>query len=100
MRISSLFSLLTIIVILFYRNKAVSDGAVSYYVSHMVTARIARYSYGTFRNVEFKPDIKAHKQREGQLLVRASGRKMVPNKWEVMLSKVRIFFALGNCIHL
>ncbi|KAH6910162.1 hypothetical protein BKA70DRAFT_1272313 [Coprinopsis sp. MPI-PUGE-AT-0042] len=70
-----------------YVNKAVSDGAVAYYVSHMVTARIARYSYGTFRNVEFKPDFKSHKQREGKLLVRASGRRMVPNKWEVMLAK-------------
>jgi hypothetical protein len=73
---------------LYSRNKAVSDGAVSYYVSQMVTTRIARFSYGTFRNVQYNPEIQAHKDRRDDLLERTSGRRMVPNKWEVMLAKV------------
>jgi len=70
-----------------YVNKAVSDGAVSFYLSHMVTARIARHSYGTFRNVEYKPALDEHSSRVARLLVRPSGRQLVPNKFEVMLAK-------------
>ncbi|EAU91818.1 hypothetical protein CC1G_04585 [Coprinopsis cinerea okayama7 len=70
-----------------YVNKAVSDGAVAYYLSHMVTARIARYSYGTFRNIEYKPGNPDHEKRIGELLVRPSGRRLVPNSFAVMLAK-------------
>ncbi|TFK21935.1 hypothetical protein FA15DRAFT_597024 [Coprinopsis marcescibilis] len=68
-------------------NKAVADGAVSFYLSHMVTARISRYHYGTFRNVEYKPGLLEHDSRIGDLLIRPSGRKLVPNSFSIMLAK-------------
>lgn len=70
-------------------NKAVSDGAVWFHLSHMVTARIARYSYGTFRNVDYKPGVPEHECRLEELITRPSGRKLVPNRFSVMLAKVR-----------
>ena len=70
------------------RNKAVSDGAVSSYMSSIVAARIARFSYGVMRNVEYNPDDPEHRKRVGDLLYRPSGRKMVPDAFEVMLAKV------------
>ncbi|KAJ2929974.1 hypothetical protein H1R20_g7094, partial [Candolleomyces eurysporus] len=68
-------------------NKAVSDGAVSSYLNGIVTARIARYSYGVLRNVEYDPKDSDHINRADSLLYRPSGRKLVPNAFEVMLAK-------------
>ncbi|TEB26609.1 hypothetical protein FA13DRAFT_1795529 [Coprinellus micaceus] len=68
-------------------NKAVSDGAVSSYLNSIVTARIARFSYGVMRNVEYNTDDPEHRRRIGDLLYRPSGRKLVPDAFEVMLAK-------------
>jgi hypothetical protein len=70
------------------RNKAVSDGAVSSYLNSIVTARIARFSYGVMRNVEYDPNDPEHWKREEDILCRPSGRKLVPNGFEIMLAKV------------
>ncbi|KAF6763915.1 hypothetical protein DFP72DRAFT_800828 [Ephemerocybe angulata] len=68
-------------------NKAVSDGAVSSYLNGIVTARIARFSYGVLRNIEYIPDDPQHAKRSESVLYRPSGRKMVPDAFEVMLAK-------------
>jgi hypothetical protein len=69
-------------------NKAVSDGAVAFHLSSMVQARIAKHSYGTLQNVEYDPVDPEHIARFSKLLVRASGRKLVPCGFAAMLAKV------------
>lgn len=68
-------------------NKAVSDGAVSSFLNGLVTARIARFSYGVLRNIEYDPNDNLHVARGDNILYRPSGRKMVPDAFEVMLEK-------------
>ncbi|RXW20477.1 hypothetical protein EST38_g5375 [Candolleomyces aberdarensis] len=70
-----------------YVNKAVSDGAVAFHLSSMVQARIAKHSYGTLQNVEYDPVDPEHIARFSKLLVRASGRKLVPCGFAAMLAK-------------
>ena len=64
-----------------------SDGAVASYLNGIVTARIARFSYGVLRNVDFDPNKEEHRKRVNSLLYRPSGRKLVPDAFEVMLAK-------------
>ncbi|KAJ3503573.1 hypothetical protein NMY22_g18205 [Coprinellus aureogranulatus] len=72
-----------------HRNKAVSDGAVAFHLSSQVQARIAKYSYGTLQNVEYNAKDAEHQRRASQILVRPSGRKLVPCGFAAMLKKVR-----------
>ncbi|TEB36989.1 hypothetical protein FA13DRAFT_1787269 [Coprinellus micaceus] len=70
-----------------YVNKAVSDGAVAFHLSSQVQARIAKHSYGTLQNVEYHPNDPDHQRRAAQILVRPSGRKLVPCGFAPMLKK-------------
>ncbi|KAF9650957.1 hypothetical protein BDM02DRAFT_3184899 [Thelephora ganbajun] len=44
-------------------NKAVADGAVSYYLDHFVVGRIVRYTYGTQGSTGFNPLNPEHRRR-------------------------------------
>ncbi|KAF5332092.1 hypothetical protein D9611_008026 [Ephemerocybe angulata] len=70
-----------------YVNKAVSDGAVSFHLSSVVQARIAKFSYGTLQNVEYNPSDPMHIARRGSMLTRMSGRRLIPCGFAVMLAK-------------
>ncbi|KAF7982968.1 hypothetical protein HWV62_24554 [Athelia sp. TMB] len=44
-------------------NKAVAEGAASFYLDHRVSARVARKTYGSRSSTRFKPHDPEHKQR-------------------------------------
>ncbi|KAF7970803.1 hypothetical protein HWV62_22804 [Athelia sp. TMB] len=52
-----------ILIVLAVRNKAVAEGAVSFYLDHRVSARVARKTYGSRSSTRFKPHDPEHKQR-------------------------------------
>ena len=70
-----------------YRNKAVSDGAISFYLDHFVRARVSKLTYGTFFDIAYKPDLPDHRDRSSQAFVAASGDKLIRGAFDVILSK-------------
>ncbi|KAG1734631.1 hypothetical protein EDB19DRAFT_1896424 [Suillus lakei] len=47
-------------------NKAVADGAVSYFIDHLVSSRVSRFAYGTECSVPFNPFDMEHRARQKQ----------------------------------
>ncbi|KAF9523668.1 hypothetical protein CPB83DRAFT_775024 [Crepidotus variabilis] len=68
-------------------NKAVSDGAISYYLDHHVRARMARYSYGDFICVLYDETDDGHLDRSTRLVTWQDGTKRIPDYFDVMIKK-------------
>ncbi|KDR74253.1 hypothetical protein GALMADRAFT_250020 [Galerina marginata CBS 339.88] len=68
-------------------NKAVSDGAVSFYLDHFVRTRVSKLSYGTTVTREFNPIYPDHKKREGEVFNSLDGTKRLKNGFDVILTK-------------
>jgi len=66
----------------------VSDGALSYYHDHFVSTRVSKFTYGIFCNILFNPAAPDHQQRSHQVCVSASGRRLIPGFFDVILPKV------------
>jgi len=70
------------------RNKAVADGAVSYYIDHFVTNRVAKYSYGTDADLPYDPSDTEHTSRPRSIYTDLTGRKKIRGSFDVVLPKV------------
>ena len=70
------------------RNKAVSDGAISFFVDHSVSARVSRFVYGIATQLEYNVDDAEHRKRSGKILVDASGVQKLDEHFSVILAKV------------
>ena len=46
-----------------FRNKAVSDGAISFYLDHFVRTRVSKVTYGVFFSPEYDPSDPDHRSR-------------------------------------
>jgi len=68
-------------------NKAVADGAVSYYIDHLVSSRVARYTYGTECGVAFDPTDPEHQARRQTVAVGPSGMLYVPDAFVSIITK-------------
>jgi hypothetical protein len=92
---------------LLYRNKAVADGAISFYIDHYVHTRVSKFDYGQFSNVRYNPQNPEHVARYRDSYVSLSGERNIKNSFSVILPKVdpgMIYFAffiliLGVRIH-
>jgi len=71
------------------RNKAVAIGAVSYYIDHFVTTRIAKFTYGLPSEIVYKPFDPEHVRRAHNTYVDAMGDMRVRNAFSTMLTRVR-----------
>jgi|ERR1700722_8400268 len=69
-------------------NKAVADGAVSFYLDHIVSVRMARFTYGTEIITPYLPSDPEHIQRAHTKFTDMSGELMVPNVFDTILAKV------------
>ncbi|PPQ65510.1 hypothetical protein CVT24_010806 [Panaeolus cyanescens] len=61
-------------------NKAVANGAVSFYLDHFVTARLSKVAYGIFGRIDYKPNDRAHRKlaaRHGVVKYLDSDKKML-----------------------
>lgn len=71
-----------------YRNKAVADGAVSFYLDHFVSARISKMAYGINCSVPFDPTNKEHQNRLSSVFTSLTGEKKLSGVFSVILQKV------------
>jgi len=75
--------------LLYTSNKAVADGAVSYNIDHLITARVAKLTYGIFCTTAFDSKQADHVSRENtKFRSNLSGSYRVPNVFSSILKKV------------
>ncbi|KIJ66157.1 hypothetical protein HYDPIDRAFT_174829 [Hydnomerulius pinastri MD-312] len=70
-----------------HTNKAVADGAIAFYLDHRVSARVAKFTYGTRCAIEFNKNDEQHKLRAASAIPRPSGRTVIPNAFSAILNK-------------
>ncbi|TFK64304.1 hypothetical protein BDN72DRAFT_861491 [Pluteus cervinus] len=68
-------------------NKAVADGAVSFYLDRFVSARMSRYIYGMRVNVAFDPLNEEHASRKHKKYVNMTGDARLPDGFDIILSR-------------
>lgn len=70
-----------------HTNKAVAKGAVAFYLDHRVSARVAKFTYGTRCAVAFDRNDEEHLRRASSAIPRPSGRTVIPNAFSAILCK-------------
>ncbi|EEB94801.1 hypothetical protein MPER_06328, partial [Moniliophthora perniciosa FA553] len=68
-------------------NKATADGGVSFYLDRCVSARVARWTYGTSCGIPFKQNDPEHISRKNTVYQMYSGGRYVPSSFSNILSK-------------
>ncbi|KAF8907433.1 hypothetical protein CPB85DRAFT_1254346 [Mucidula mucida] len=68
-------------------NKAVADGAISFYLDHFVTTRVANLTYGVEIDVECDADDLEHRARYHTSYYDATGLRYVPGAFSSILKK-------------
>ncbi|KAI0783018.1 hypothetical protein C8Q75DRAFT_811243 [Abortiporus biennis] len=68
-------------------NKAVAEGAISFYLEHYVSVRVAPVTYGTRIVTYYDPLKEDHLARKSKVMQRPSGRLVLPNAFLVSLVK-------------
>ncbi|KJA20619.1 hypothetical protein HYPSUDRAFT_42924 [Hypholoma sublateritium FD-334 SS-4] len=68
-------------------NKAVSDGAISFYLDHFVRTRVAKLTYGKVCDTPYNADLPAHRARVSTVYKTLSGDRLVPNAFDIILPK-------------
>ncbi|KAL0063217.1 hypothetical protein AAF712_009915 [Marasmius tenuissimus] len=68
-------------------NKATADGAVSYCLRSMVSARVARYTIGVPCSFEYNRNDCEHNKRKSTMTRWHSGQMCIPNGFAVLVSK-------------
>jgi len=69
-------------------NKAVADGAISFYIDHLVSSRVARATYGIDVYTLFNSQNPEHQARQHTLFIDAAGNPSIPNLFSSILLKV------------
>ncbi|KAJ2928235.1 hypothetical protein H1R20_g8854, partial [Candolleomyces eurysporus] len=70
-----------------YVNKAVSDGAVSFYLDQRVKTRIAKVAYGPMYSIIYDKKNPEHRQRESTMITPRNGTKIIPGRFSPILPK-------------
>lgn len=76
----------------FRRNKAVADGAISFYLDHFVATRVAKYTYGTSCASAYNHFNLEHRKRSHKVTRSISGDKCLPCAFSSILKKVTDLF--------
>ena len=75
-------------------NKAVAEGAISFYLDQKVTARVARLTYGVSCTNIYDETNYEHRVRAHKVTLRPSGRYYVPDAFAPILTKASSLAAL------
>ncbi|KAF9523699.1 hypothetical protein CPB83DRAFT_862504 [Crepidotus variabilis] len=67
--------------------KAVSDGAISFYLDHYVHSRIAKVTYGIRKNTHFIPGDPEHQKRKHALYTDMEGRRRLKGAFAPIITK-------------
>ncbi|KAF9478439.1 hypothetical protein BDN70DRAFT_933391 [Pholiota conissans] len=68
-------------------DKAVSDGAISFYLDHIMRTRISKVTYGTFRAIPYDPCNSDHLHRRMEAYVSPSGIMLIDGFFSIILPK-------------
>ncbi|KZP25917.1 hypothetical protein FIBSPDRAFT_1041019 [Athelia psychrophila] len=68
-------------------NKAVAEGALSFYLDHRVSARVAKKTYGLSCYQPFDPANGQHKKRAHKRFTNAAGIAIIPDFFSIILPK-------------
>jgi len=81
-----------------FRNKAVSDGALSFYHDRFVRIRVSKFTYGSFCEIDFNPADPDHQRRIHNTRTDVAGDECISDFFDVILPKVCLFsFVLARC---
>jgi len=69
-------------------NKAVSDGAISFYLDHLVRTRVSKVTYGAFARIRYDPSDPDHILRSHKMFTTRSGNKCILSFDIILLSKI------------
>ncbi|EKM51017.1 uncharacterized protein PHACADRAFT_32060 [Phanerochaete carnosa HHB-10118-sp] len=70
-----------------HANKAVAEGAVSFFLTHSIAARMSRLTYGTKCVTRYDPNDIEHIRRHHRIFTRPSGNQIVPDVFRALLTK-------------
>ncbi|OAX34644.1 hypothetical protein K503DRAFT_803418 [Rhizopogon vinicolor AM-OR11-026] len=70
-----------------HANKAVADGAVSFYIDHLVSSRVARATYGIEIYTWFNSQDPEHQARQHTLFIDPADEPSIPNQFASILLK-------------
>ncbi|KAI0941758.1 hypothetical protein AcW1_003559 [Taiwanofungus camphoratus] len=73
-----------------HTNKAVAEGAISFYLDSFVSVRVARITYGCECMVLYGGTNPEHFVRRESIVTRPSGRRVLPDAFTVILPKVSL----------
>jgi hypothetical protein len=73
------------------RNKAVAEGAISYYIDRLVSTRVSRFTFGIEVTRAFDSADKEHLKRASQVYTAPSGHLRLQGVFSEILGKVRSF---------
>ncbi|EDR07806.1 uncharacterized protein LACBIDRAFT_297982 [Laccaria bicolor S238N-H82] len=68
-------------------NKAVSDGAISFYLDRTVRTRISKFTYGMFCHIPYDPTIPDHLKRALDAFMSISGSKRIGDAFDIILPR-------------
>jgi len=66
-------------------NKAVSDGALSFYLDHFVRTRVSKLTYGDFCHIPYDPTDSSHMARVSKTFISISGSRRISDYFDVIL---------------
>ena len=72
----------------FFRNKAASDGAISFYLDHFVRTRVSKVTYGSFGGIIYDPSDPDHRSRSHKVYSLVSGEERISGAFDIILPKV------------
>ena len=84
----------------FFRNKAVSDGAISFYLDHFVRSRVSKFTYGTFYSILYDPNDPDHQSRSYDVFTDLCGEKLIDGFFDIILPKVSCVILSSKVCHL
>ena len=73
---------------IFFRNKAASDGAISFYLDHVVRTRVSKVTYGSFFTPRYNASDPDHRSRSHEVFIGVSGEERINGAFDVILPKV------------
>ena len=82
----------------FSRNKAVSDGAISFYLDHFVRTRVSKFTYGVFGDTAYDPFALDHISRSHNVFTSVSGAERISNFFDIILPRVSYLISFLKCM--
>ncbi|KAK0222688.1 hypothetical protein EDD85DRAFT_959945 [Armillaria nabsnona] len=79
-------------------NKAVADGAVSFFLDHAVSARVSKFNYGTRISTSFDGRRTEHKRRREKSFLGADGVLKLGEQYSIILPKRKRNFDSPFCV--